>query len=86
MRNLFLISSLLVALGGWSNPARAIDEGPFWGGSADPRVRYWPAYRIRERPEGVDCIRWNWQERSYYDYCTGSAPSVRTKAILRIRD
>jgi hypothetical protein len=83
MRNLFLISSLLAASVIWFSPARATEEGWFWNGSADPRVRYWPAYRIWERPDGVDCIRWNWQERSYYDYCAGSDRN-RTKA-LRVR-
>ena len=47
-----------------SNPAAAVGERP-----------YWPAVEVREVPEG--CIKWNWQELSYYNYCArGVRPNV----------
>jgi hypothetical protein len=70
MRNLFLFSGLLMASIVLSSQSRANDEGKSWNWSVtDPNARYWPAYRVVDRPEGADCIRWNWQERAYYDYC-----------------
>ena len=38
---------------------------------------YWPASEVIEVPEG--CIKWNWQQLSYYNYCPRAvrpAPNV----------
>ena len=51
-----------------SSAATAVGERP-----------YWPAYEHRLVPE--DCIRWNWQQLSYYNDCPRG---VRSPA-LRVR-
>ena len=57
--------ALLVTL---SSPATAVGERP-----------YWPAYEDRQVPEG--CVRWNWQQLSYYNYC----PRGVRSQTLRVR-
>jgi hypothetical protein len=39
---------------------------------------YWPAYETVIVPDG--CIRWNWQQGSFYNYC----PRIRGP-VLRVR-
>lgn len=64
----FIAASMLVATTLWSGPAAAYSDRP-----------YWPAYEIRDVPEG--CIRWNWQQLSYYNYC----PRLHQTKVLRVR-
>ena len=63
--------ALLLALTAQS--ANAVGERP-----------YWPAYEYRQVPEG--CIKWNWQQLSYYNYCGRVYPSRSgVPGVVRVR-
>jgi len=71
MRKLiYVMASIVISTVLIPGPASAVGERP-----------YWPAIEIREVPEG--CIKWNWQELSYYNYCPrGIRPGSKA---LRVR-
>lgn len=72
MRRLaFIGASVALSATLMSSQAAAVGERP-----------YWPAYEYREVPEG--CIKWNWQELSYYNYCPRGVHPYRSK-VLRVR-
>jgi hypothetical protein len=87
MRKLLMIGSLAIAAVVWSSQARAFGELPFWNWPAYyPDAPYWPAYRPTERVVGEDCVRWNWQEHSYYNYCGDFGRYVpRSRSVVRVR-
>ena len=83
MQKLLLASFLAVGVF-WSGYASAFGDGPFGPASGSDGV-YWPAYRASHRVyAGEGCVRWNWQQLSYYDYCGGyyARPS---RGIVRVR-
>jgi hypothetical protein len=72
MRKLIFIgASVALSVTLVSHQAAAVGERP-----------YWPAYEYREVPEG--CIKWNWQELSYYNYCARIVHPYRSR-VLRVR-
>ena len=72
MRRLgFFATSVALAVALMVNQANAVGERP-----------YWPAYEERVVPEG--CIKWNWQQLSYYNYCPSVVDPHRTR-VLRVR-
>ena len=84
MRPLLLAIGLLILPIGWSNQARAYDGHWPWSSIDAP---YWPDYRTPAQPVGENCVRWNWQERSYYNYCGDRGYFARpTREVLRVRD
>ena len=64
-----LLISLAIAAVGLVGQSQAFAQASYW-----PAYRldapYWPAYRSHDYREG--CVRWNWQELSYYNYCAAS--------------
>ena len=71
LRLAFIGASIILSAPLMSDPAAAVGERP-----------YWPAYEYREVPDG--CIKWNWQELSYYNYCGRVVHPYRSK-VLRVR-
>jgi hypothetical protein len=63
--------------------------GSWWGPANGSDAAYWPAYRTTDAavPREPGCVRWNWQELSYYDYCRRDGYiSRRHRDVLRVRD
>lgn len=84
MRKLLVIASLGFTTGFWSGQAVAFGEAP-WP-AYRPDAPYWPDYRSSPGALGADCVRWNWQEHSYYNYCGNSRHFVRPlTSVVRVR-
>jgi len=82
MQKLLLASFIAVGVF-WSGYASAFGDGPFGPASGSDGV-YWPAYRASYRAyAGEGCVRWNWQQLSYYDYCGYYARPSR--GVVRVR-
>jgi hypothetical protein len=94
MRKFLLIGSLtlmsLVSPGHSQADDYYYYEWGFWWGPANGSdAAYWPAYRTdRDAPRDPQCVRWNWQELSYYDYCgqRGYGSHRQHKGVIRVRD
>jgi hypothetical protein len=69
MQRYMLIAACVAGSVSLTSPATAVGERP-----------YWPAFEYREVPQG--CIKWNWQQLSYYNYCPKVYPGSRA---LRVR-
>ena len=83
MRKLMVTSSLVVAMVVGSGQAWAFFDWPGYGYRTD--APYWPEYRAVAIPE-AGCVRWNWQQLSYYDYCRDWARfAPRDRRALRVR-
>jgi hypothetical protein len=87
MRKLLLISAIMTVSVAASGPTSAVAEVFFWGGPAEQSdAAYWPAYRAPERVDGPDCVKWNWQQHSYYNYCAPLGRFIpRARTVLRVR-
>lgn len=70
--------------------------GDYWAWSADSHwpwgnldaVPYWPDYREPHAVDADNCIRWNWQQHAYYNYCPDRGVFTKSTAggALRVRD
>jgi len=86
MPKLLLISAIIITAVAASGRNSAFAEVFFWGGPAEQSdAAYWPAYRAPERVEGSDCVKWNWQQRSYYNYCAPLGRFIPRAIVLRVR-
>ena len=94
MRKLLLIGSLALMSLGSPGQRQARDyyyyEWDFWWGPANGSdAAYWPDYRSPDKvaPRDPACVRWNWQELSYYDYCRQYGYRGHPhRDVLRVRD
>ena len=91
MRKLLIGLSLAIATVIWGGEAVAQSQWQFWPywPAYHPDAPYWPYYRPHNVPVGENCVRWNWQELSYYNYC-GSPYSAyrpaRSQRALHVRN
>ena len=93
MRKGLLVASL--ALMTLASPGRGqahdyyyYEWGPWWGPANGSDAAYWPNYR-RVEPRDPACVRWNWQELSYYDYCPPGGRSYARRYrgdVVRVGD
>ena len=82
MRKLFVVAGLAITAVAGAGHATAADTALYWNLGNAP---YWPAYRATEWA-GENCVRWNWQELSYYNYCGDSGRFVRpARTVVRVR-
>ena len=94
MRKLLLVTSLAVMSLGSPGRGQAHDYyyyewGPWWGPANGSDAAYWPHYRASAwGARDQACVRWNWQQLSYYDYCGRYGHSARRHRddVLRARD
>jgi hypothetical protein len=78
MRKLSIGLSLAIAMMTWCGQAQAFGEWPFWPAyHPDAYSPYWPASRTYNYRVEEGCVRWNWQEMSYYNYCPSADSVVR---------
>lgn len=85
MRKLLVMGSLAILALGGAGQAQAFEDSPFFGPANGSDGVYWPAYRTPEWAGREGCVRWNWQELSYYNYCASEPYRRRAKAVLRVR-
>lgn len=82
MRKLFVVAGLAIATVVGAGQAMAADTALYWNLGNAP---YWPAYRATEWA-GENCVRWNWQELSYYNYCGDVGRFNRpARTVVRVR-
>lgn len=95
MRKLLLVGNVALMLLGALGHGQARDyyyyEWDFWWGPANGSdAAYWPHYRTSDWGTQRDpaCVRWNWQELSYYGYCGqgGYRAHRHRDNVLRVRD
>lgn len=89
MRKLLIIGSFAVLTAVSSSQAFADGPyGPYGPYLSDYRTNapYWPAYRSYDWANQAGCVRWNWQQLSYYNYCGDPGSYVRPgRGGLRVR-
>ena len=82
MRKLFVVAGLAITTVAGAGQAKAADTALYWNLGNAP---YWPAFRATEYA-GENCVRWNWQELSYYNYCGDAGRFVRpARTVVRVR-